>query len=207
MDVLKTRFIIIFFGLVLSGAAIGQNHQVLVDAFSSSYAKETAGDYKGGLDALKSVYDKDHYELNLRMGWLSYLSGMLDESQSYYQRAVSLMPMGIEARFGLIFPLSSMGNWTQVIRIYDEILKIDPMNSIANFRLGLVYYGQNNFLKAKPLFEKVVNLYPFDYDGLNMMAWTHLKLGNSREAKILFQKSLLNKPGDASALEGLSLIK
>ena len=207
MEILKTRFVIIFFGLVLSVSAIGQKHQVLVDAFSSSYAKETAGDFKGGLDVLKSVYDKDHYELNLRMGWLSYLSGMLDESQSYYQRAVSLMPMGIEARFGLIFPLSSMGNWTQVIRIYDEILRIDPMNSIANFRLGLVYYGRNDFLKAKPLFEKVVNLYPFDYDGLNMMAWTHLKMGNSREAKILFQKSLLNKPGDASALEGLSLIK
>ena len=207
MEILKTRFVFIFFGLVISISAIGQEHQVLVDAFSSSYAKETAGDYKGGLDVLKSVYDKDHYELNLRMGWLSYLSGLLDESQSYYQRAVSLMPMGIEARFGLIFPLSSMGNWTQVIRIYDEILRIDPMNSIANFRLGLVYYGQNNFLKAKPLFEKVINLYPFDYDGLNMMAWTHLKMGNSREAKILFQKSLLNKPGDTSALEGLSLIK
>ena len=207
MEVLKSRLIILFFGLIFSGTVAGQNHQVLVDAFSSSYAKEKAGDYKGGLDVLKSVYDKDHYELNLRMGWLSYLSGMLDDSQSYYQRSVSLMPMGIEARFGLIYPLSSMGNWTQVIRIYDEILRIDPMNSIANFRLGLVYYGRNDFLKAKPLFEKVVNLYPFDYDGLNMMAWTHLKLGNSREAKILFQKSLLNKPGDASALEGLSLIK
>ncbi len=207
MEVLKTRLIIIFIGLALSGVASGQNQQVLVDAFSSSYAKETAGDYKGGLDVLKSVYNKDNYELNLRLGWLSYLAGMLDESQSYYQRAVSLMPMGIEARFGLIYPLSSMGNWTQVIRIYEEILRIDPMNSIANFRFGLVYYGRNEFLKAKPLFEKVVNLYPFDYDGLNMMAWTHLKLGNSREAKILFQKSLLNKPGDASALEGLSLIK
>ena len=207
MEALKTRFIILLIGMAIGGVALGQNHQVLVDAFSSSYAKETAGDYKGGLDVLKKVYDKDHYELNLRLAWLSYLAGMLDESQSYYQRAVSLMPMGLEARFGLIYPLSSMGNWTQVIRIYDEILRIDPMNSLANFRLGLVYYGRNDFLKAKPLFEKVVNLYPFDYDGLNMMAWTHLKLGNSREAKILFQKSLLNRPGDVSALEGLSLIK
>ena len=207
MEVLKTRFIILLLGLAIGGTVIGQNHQVLVDAFSSSYAKEKAGDIKGGLDILKNVYDKDHYELNLRLGWLSYLAGMLDESQSYYQRAASLMPMGIEARFGLIYPLSSMGNWTQVIRIYGEILRIDPMNSIANFRLGLVYYGRNDFLKAKPFFEKVVNLYPFDYDGLNMMAWTHLKLGNTREAKILFQKSLLNRPGDASALEGLSLIK
>jgi tetratricopeptide (TPR) repeat protein len=207
MEILKNWFVIIVFGLMIGGNAMGQNHQKLVDAFSSSYAKETAGDYKGGLDDLKRIYDKDHYEINLRLGWLSYLAGMLDESQSYYQRAISLMPMGIEARFGLIYPLSSMGNWTNVIRIYDEILKIDQMNSIANYRLGVVYYGRNEFVKAKPFFEKIVNLYPFEYDGLNMLAWTNLRLGNTREAKILFQKTLLYKPGDASALEGLALLK
>lgn len=207
MEILKNRFILVLIGLVIGGSAIGQKHQVLVDAFSTSYVKETAGDYKGAVDALKSVFDKDSYEVNLRLGWLSYLAGMLDESQSYYQRAISLMPMGIEARFGLVYPLSSMGNWTQVINVYNDILKVDPMNSVANFRLGLVYYGRNEFVNAKPFFEKVVNLYPFDYDGINMLAWTNLKLGSSREAKVLFQKSLLYKPGDKSALEGLSLIK
>ena len=207
MELLKKRIFILMLGFALCGAALGQNHQILVDAFSSSYAMEASGDYKGGLDALKAVYDMDSYELNLRSGWLSYLAGMLEESQSYYQRAISLMPMGIEARFGLIYPISSMGNWTHVINIYKEILKIDPINSIANYRLGVVLYGKNEFVKAKPLFEKVVNLYPFDYEGLNMLGWTNLKLGNTREAKILFQKLLLYRPGDKSAVEGLSLIK
>jgi Flp pilus assembly protein TadD len=40
-----------------------------------------------------------------------------------------------------------------------------------------------------------------------MYAWTNLKLGNKKEAKELFQKVLLNKPNDASALEGMSFIK
>lgn len=207
MEVLRLRIFILILCLLTGSGVTGQNHQQIVDAFSSSYAKETEGDYKGGVDALKNVYDKDNYEINLRLGWLSYLAGMLDESQSYYQRAISLMPMGIEARFGLIYPVSSLGNWSQVINIYNEILRIDPMNTIASYRLGVVYYGRNDFVKAKPLFQRVVDLYPFDYDGLIMLAWTNLKLGSSREAKILFQKSLLFKPGDQSALEGLSLIK
>jgi tetratricopeptide (TPR) repeat protein len=207
MEVLKLRIFTLIFCLMTGSAVLGQNHQQIVDAFSSSYAKETAGDYKGGVDALKSVYNKDSYEINLRLGWLSYLAGMLDESQSYYQRAIALMPMGIEARFGLVYPVSSMGNWNQVINIYNEILKIDPMNTIASYRLGVVYYGRNDFVKARPLFQKVVDLYPFDYDGVIMLAWTNLKLGSSREAKILFQKALLFKPGDQSATEGLSLIK
>ena len=40
-----------------------------------------------------------------------------------------------------------------------------------------------------------------------MLALTNLKLGKTREAKVLFNKALLYSPGDTSAKEGLSLIK
>jgi hypothetical protein len=40
-----------------------------------------------------------------------------------------------------------------------------------------------------------------------MLAWTFLNLGRTAEAKVLFKKALLNRPGDASATEGLSKIK
>jgi hypothetical protein len=40
-----------------------------------------------------------------------------------------------------------------------------------------------------------------------MTGWTNFQLGKLREAKVLFQKALLNRPGDNSATEGLSLIK
>jgi Flp pilus assembly protein TadD len=50
-------------------------------------------------------------------------------------------------------------------------------------------------------------MYPFDYDNLVLYAWTNYQLGKLREAKVLFNKVLLNKPNDASAKEGLGLIK
>ena len=56
-------------------------------------------------------------------------------------------------------------------------------------------------------FEKVVNLYPFDYDSIHMLAWTKFKLGQLGEAKQLFAKALRIRPGDESATEGYNLIK
>jgi hypothetical protein len=52
-----------------------------------------------------------------------------------------------------------------------------------------------------------VDLYPFDYDGLLMLAWTSYFTGNYNQAKVLFNKVKLYNPGDASANEGLQLMR
>ena len=54
--------------------------------------------------------------------------------------------------------------------------------------------------------QKIANMYPFDHDALLMFAWTHFRLGKLREAEVLFNKVLMNKPDDESAAEGLELI-
>jgi len=206
MDILKKLTFIVLV-LLLGGNGISQNQSELVSAFAVSYKAESDGDYSKATDVLKKVFNKDSYEINLRLGWLSYKAGLLDDAESYYRRASQLMPYSLEARFGLVFPLSSMGQWDQVIQVYEEILEIDPQNSVANYRFGLVYYGREEYSKAEKYFSKVVNLYPFDYDGLHLLAWTKLRLGKTQDAKALFNKALLNRPKDASSLEGLSLIK
>lgn len=206
MDILKKLTFIVLV-LLIGGKGISQNHEELVSAFTVSYKAESDGDYTKATDVLKKVFNKDSYEINLRLGWLSYKAGLLDDSESYYRKATQLMPYSIEARFGLVYPLSSMGQWDQVIQVYEEILNIDPQNSVANYRFGLVYYGREEYGKADKYFTKVVNLYPFDYDGLHLLAWTKLRLGKTQDAKALFNKALLNRPGDASSLEGLSLIQ
>jgi tetratricopeptide (TPR) repeat protein len=183
------------------------NATALLDAFSSSYTLEKSGDYTKAAEALKKVYDEKSYELNLRLGWLTYMGGNFTEGCAYYQKAIALMPYGIEARFGYINSAAALGNWDAVITQYQEILKTDPQNTTANYKLGNIYYGKAKYSEALPYFEKVVNLYPFDYDSLLMYAWTSYRLGKLREAKVLFNKALLNRPKDASATEGLGLIK
>lgn len=208
METLLRRISVILL-LIFSGMGISfsQDYKALGEAFSQSYTHENAAEYGKAIDDLKKVYDEKSYEINLRLGWLFYMSGLFTESQSYYQRAIALRPLSVEARLGFIYPASSVGNWDKVITQYLSILKIDPNNTTANYRLGLIYYGRKEYQQAYRHFEKVVNLYPFDYDALHMYAWTNYQLKKTREARVLFQKALLVRPGDASCIEGLSHIK
>jgi len=179
----------------------------IINAFKKSYELEKKGEFKKAAEELKKVYDPKSYEINLRLGWLDYQAGLFTESASYYQKAVNLMPYSEEAKFGLIYPKAALGKWDEVINLYNKILANNPNNTTANYRLGLIYYGRKDYSKAYKYFNKVVNLYPFGYDGLLMLAWTNFQQGKLREAKVLFNKVLMYSPNDKSALEGLSLIK
>lgn len=193
--------------LFISQLAFSQDYKALQAAFSESYTQEAAGKYTASIDALRKNYEETSYEMNLRLGWLYYLTGQYTESQTYYSKAIQLMPLSIEARLGYVYPASAMGNWDLVIAKYQEILKIDDCHYTATYRLGSIYYTRKDYGSAYKYFEKLVNWYPFDYDALHMFAWSNYRLGKLREAKILFQKALLNRPDDASCLEGLGLIK
>jgi tetratricopeptide (TPR) repeat protein len=193
--------------LFLVAKSVAQDYPKLTAAFSDSYAKEKSGKYAEAVSSLKAYYDANSYEINLRLGWLTYLQGQFSESMGYYNKAIDLMPYAIEPRLGVVLPSSSLGNWDVVMAQYNKILAIDPNNTVTLYRLGLISYDKKDYKQAYQLFEKVVNLYPFDYQSVLMLAWTNFKLGKTREAKILFNKALLYSPEDASAKEGLGLIK
>ncbi len=203
---LKKDILLISF-LLLGSLSYGQITQEVMDAFKKSYSLEAAGKFTDAAETLKKIYEENSYEMNLRLGWLDYQAGLFLESRSFYNKAISLRPMAVEARFGLVLPLAALGNWDQLIAQYEKILEITPNNSVANYRLGAIYYGRMEYEKAASYLEKVINLYPFDYDGVILYAWTNLKMRKLREAKLLFQKALLIRPGDKSALEGLGLLE
>ena len=202
----KIRLSIVLLLLFFSSASVFAQTAV-INAFKISYALEKKGEFKKAAEEMKKVYDANSYEINLRLGWLDYQAGLFTESATYYKKAVDLMPYSEEAKFGLIYHKSALGKWDEVISLYNKILTNNPNNTTANYRLGLIYYGQKNYTKAYKYFNKVVNLYPFGYDGLLMLAWTNFQQGKLREAKVLFNKVLMYSPNDKSALEGLSLIK
>jgi len=207
MDTLKNLLFVVILGFTLNSFTQAQDYKVVQDAFEKSYLYEYSGNYSKAIDGLKSVYSEESYEINLRLGWLTYMAGFFTESTAYYQKAIELKPLSVEAKFGYVYPASALGNWEQVKKQYNDILQIDAQNTIANYRLGSIYYGAEDYTTALKYFEKLVNLYPFDYDGLLMYAWTNLNLGKFREAEVLFNKVLMNQPNDESALQGLELIK
>jgi tetratricopeptide (TPR) repeat protein len=193
--------------LVFSIQANAQNETKMVGAFEKSYQFEQYKEYEKGIDALTAVYDANNYEINLRLGWLCYSQKDYTKSINYYKKAISIAPNSVEARLGYVYPASAMENWTEVKAQYEAILRIDPKNSTANYRLGYINYLNNDFKKAKEYLQLVYSMYPFDYDTVILLGWTNLKLGNTEDAKKLFYTALCYKPTDSSALEGLKLLK
>ena len=200
---IKFLFATAIFGV--QNIAVSQNTKA-IPAFSKSYEFEKNKDYTNSIATLKEVYDSASYEMNLRLGWLNYNAGFNKISLNYYQNAINKMPNSEEAKIGYNCPAFALGNMDNVIKQYKKVLDVNPCNTSACYNLGLIYYNKNDFKTASTYFQKIIDLYPFDYDGLLMSAWSNFKLGNKQLSKEQFDKVLLYSPSDKSALEGITYV-
>ncbi|GAB2568658.1 tetratricopeptide repeat protein [Spirosoma areae] len=192
--------------LVLSLISRASLQAQTLTAFRESYTLEAKKDYKQAIAALKKTND-DSYEVNLRQGWLHYLAGLLPESVDYYEKAITQRPTSIEARLGYVLPASTLNHWDQVTEQYQAVLRLDPNNTVTNYRMGLLFYYRKEYKNADVYFTKILKLYPFDHDSLLMLGWTKYRLGQGNEARGLFNRALLNTPTDTSAAQGLATLK
>lgn len=200
----KGLFIALFF---ISSVLSAQKQTARETAFYKSYEAEKTAKYTLAINELNKVYVSNEYFDNIRLGWLHYLNKDYKKSEAYYLKSIRLKPYSIEARFGIMKPYSATEQWDKVKAEYKQILKIDPQNTVANYWLGVIYYNRQDYATALKLFEKVVNLYPLDYDSLLMLAWTKLNLAAMNDAKLLFHQVLTIQPNSESAIAGLKLIK
>lgn len=180
---------------------IAQNETV--NAFSSSYKFESYKQYNKAIEVLKTVYTIDSYEINVRLGWLNYLLGEYTEAEKHYKQAIVLEPKSIEGLLGLTYPQAAMVNWSSLTITYQRILKLDPMNKTANYRMGQILCGKKEYKKAENHIIKVCNFYPFDFDANVLMAEIKTKQGNISEAKRFYEKALLYNPDSIIILKAL----
>lgn len=205
METLRKLFSLAALLLIIFEAG-AQNLNDLQSTYSRSYIAENQKNYDLAISEMQTIYQENDYISNIRLGWLKYLSKQYNESINYYQKAILLKPYAIEARLGCIKPLSAIENWTKVKEQYTEIIKVDPLNTSANYWLGVIYYNKKDYNTATMLFEKIVNLYPLDYDSVIMLAWSKLNNFRHADAKLLFRQALIIRPNDNSAISGLQHI-
>jgi tetratricopeptide (TPR) repeat protein len=193
-------------GITLLKADAGKQ-EILRKAFGASYELAAVQNYTGAIAALKPVYDKTSYEINLRLGSLCSTAGLNKEAVGYLKIAIDVKANAIEPRLAIATPIAALGNMNDLLTQYNTILVIDPQNTTVNYRMGYINFEKKEYTPAIEFFKKVVNLYPSGYDALLMLAKSNASAGNSAEAKNLFNKILLLYPGDKAALEGLNSIK
>jgi tetratricopeptide (TPR) repeat protein len=177
----------------------------LIRAFARSYEFSGASNYKAAIEVLKANYDKSSYFTNLRLGWLHYLAGKQNEAAAFYKIATELNASSVEAKLGYALPLEAMGNKNELKTLYESVLTLDPQNTVINYKLGNLYYEKKEYETALKYFEKVTKLYPFNYDGLLMHAWTLYYTDKYADSRAAFYKILCLSPGDRSAMYALTL--
>lgn len=189
------KIILAVFFLITIFSAKAQNGDLLI-AFEKSYANEKKVDYPKAIANITSVYSshQSNYEINLRLGWLYYLSANYKDSNTYYAKALALKPMSLEAIFGNILPLLAQGKYNSIEALAKKALAIAPNDSKAEYYLGVANYYQKDYLKSERYLEKAINQYPFDVDLNLMLGWTKIALGKISEAKALFQVAQRHSP-------------
>jgi tetratricopeptide (TPR) repeat protein len=184
--------------MTLSFCLLSQSDVAVREALKKSYDSEYQLKYQKAIEDLQGVYEPTSYELNLRIAWLSYKVGKYTESVNYYKKAIAKMPLSIEAKLGVVYPLGALEKWDQVVDNYLAIVKIDGFNATANYRLALIYYNRGDYGNSWKYLQKYVNLYPFDYDGNSLAGWIKYSVGKKEEAFVFFKKALMVNPYDTS---------
>ena len=198
MEILKKRLVVVLACMTLSFCILSQSDVAVREALKKSYDSEYQLKYQKAIEDLQGVYEPTSYELNLRIAWLSYKVGKYSESVNYYKKAIAKMPLSIEAKLGVVYPLGALEKWDQVVDNYLAIVKIDGFNATANYRLALIYYNRGDYGNSWKYLQKYVNLYPFDYDGNSLAGWIKYSVGKKEEAFVFFKKALMVNPYDTS---------
>jgi tetratricopeptide (TPR) repeat protein len=157
----KTRYILLLLHFLGAYTFLAQNAKE--QAFTKSFVYEYESQYTKAIKPLLEL-NSEAYEIVLRCGWLYYQNKDYKNAEHYYRKALQQEPSSIEARFGLVLPLSALNNWSAVLAIYLEITKLDPFNSIANYRIASIYFARKEYAQALVYVQKVTRLYPFDFD-------------------------------------------
>ncbi len=192
--------------LIILSANLSFAQTDLSKAFSESYQYEYTKDYAKAISSLDKFYDANSYEINLRLGWLSYANGDYLKSQNYYKNAIKIKPSSIEAKLGYAYPTSALDNWEDIIKTYNSILALDPNNYTVNSRMASIYYYRKDFEKAKTYADKVGAQYPFDYTNNLLLGKIYVSLGKVSLAKEHLNKALLYDPTSSEVLELLKTL-
>lgn len=195
--------------IILLGTITVSAQNTKLDAFKKSIKLSENFKYGEATKTLLDIYNSysDDYLVNLRLGWLYYVTKDYTTSEKYYNKAVKISSNSPEALLGLTLPLSKEGNWDKIVSIYKSILDKNPHNYTANLRLGQIYFNNKNYLNAKMLFETIQKDSPSNFDANLYLGWTYYYLGNSSKANQYFTNALIAAPNNISALQGLKLTK
>lgn len=194
------------FAFCLVASAAAPTDAEIREAYHRSYRYEKAQNYADAIKALAPVITAypQAYTVNLRLGWLNYLTGSFATSRAHYQTAIKTAPDSIEAKLGHALPLLAQEKWEDVETLTKQVLRVDPANYTANLRLAYASRLQKKFDAAEAILNGTLVLYPTDISLLTELGLVKLAKDNKTEAKRLFNDVVTLDPENVTAKAQLS---
>lgn len=193
--------LILLFIAVSSSVSLALSDKEIRDAYYKSYNYEKIQNYNSAINSLVPVYQahSQTYTVNLRLGWLYYLSKQYANALEHYDIAIKVAPNSIEAKLGRLLPLLSQKRYAQVEKEAFEILKTDHYNFYANLRLAYALRQQKKHELAEQIALKMMSLYPLDVSFMIEYALIRHARGDTKSAVSTFYNVLILDPENVTA--------
>lgn len=170
---MKRLFIKMFLLIVvLSNLQSNDDTAYIKGLYLQSYNYEYMGKYDEAIKVLLLLYDKHEkgYTLNLRLGYLFFLSKKYTNASLYYKKALLVAPSSLEAQLGLIKIKLKLKKYEDTQILTYCILKSDYYNYYGNLYAIESLIAQKKYNTALEITNKMLALYPTDVTFLEKSA-------------------------------------
>ena len=120
----RLAFCLLPFAFCLVASAAAPTDAEIREAYHKSYRYEKAQNYSDAIKSLAPIITAfpQAYTVNLRLGWLNYLTGSFATSRTHYLAAIKAAPDSIEAKLGHTLPLVAQEKWDDYSKARDDML-------------------------------------------------------------------------------------
>ena len=108
--------------------------------------------------------------------------------------------------FSLAVKNHQEGKTDIALKLYNQILKIEPNHSQSLNNLGVIFQNQMNHEKAKDYYEKAIEIDPNYAEAHNNLGNIFKELGDNQKAKECYEKAIAINPNNVDAYNNLGII-
>ena len=145
------------------------------------------------------VHAPDEADWHSNFGIVLQSDDKFDLAIEHYRRAIALDPHHANAYSNLGVLLRAIGQVVDAEAAYRVAIKLDPTHIDAHTNLGILLNGLKRTEEAAACYSTVVTLRPKSREGRKLLALAHCVLGEIDEAVKIYEKWLVEEPGDPVA--------
>ena len=133
--------------------------------------------------------EPQHENALLMLGNIYYEEGNFEKASEYYDKILIINPYNQDA----LLMIRRSNKKQELDKAYNDskkILENDPLNQNALFKIGNIYYEENNFEKAYEYFNRVLEINSSNEDALLMMGHIYYEVDNFQKAGEYYNRVL-----------------